>query len=129
MTFKAYKEKVTLKDFINKVRSFNDIDTALASLDDNYIEFYMLNINNKKLKKELQKLNLLEDYEELIRGFNRYVPDDTQKIVKKIKYKGQYLVLTYDKELQLWFPSIQFRSITTALKYIKKTADYEVGDV
>ena len=128
MKFKEYNsiilaEGVTQKDFINQVKKYLSIDNALKYLQDEYIEWYLLNINNKKLQKELKSSNLQE--EELTTG---YAPEP-YKIRKNIKYKGQYITVSYDPELGTWFPTIRFRSIVSALKYIKRTVDYQEQDV
>ena len=128
MNFKDFNniqlaEKVTLDDFVTKVKSYNSIDDALKSLSDEYTEFYLLNMNNKKLKK-LLKNKLQEDWEETL----GYAPEP-KKIRKNLKYKGQYITVEYDPELQTWFPMLRFRSIVTALKYIKKHVDYTEKDI
>jgi len=117
-------ENITKDDFIQKIKSYSTIDDALLGLPDEYIEYYMINMNslNKELKK-LKKLNLQEEEKTL-----GYAPAP-KKIIKQIKYKGQYITVEYDPELQSWFPAIRFRSIMTALKYIKKQVNYSEKDI
>ncbi len=124
-------EGVTEKDFITAVKSYSSIDDAMLGLDDKFIEWYLLNVNSKSLNRALRKLkinlhetsNILED--DITLG---YAPSN-DKITKNIKYKGQYITLEYDRELGSWFPAIRFRSIITALKYIKSQVDYSVNNV
>jgi hypothetical protein len=131
MNFKEYTklhdvklaENVNMNDFVKKVSSFSNIDDAMLSLPDEYVEWYLLNINNKKLHKLLKKLNINED--DLTLG---YAPSRT-RIIKNIRYKGQYITIEYDPELSNWFPSIRFRSIVSALKYIKKEVDYDEENI
>jgi uncharacterized protein YihD (DUF1040 family) len=110
---------MTLKDFIEGVQQYPDLDTALENLPDEYIEFYLKNMNTKSFNKALKKY-LNEDYE----------PEFTQTLgnapigykYKKIHYKGEYIILKYDPRYG-WVPSMSFRSIVNATKYIKKIAD------
>ena len=119
------ENKINMKEFINAVRSYSNIDDALGSLDPEYIEYYMININSKKLLKELQKIKLVETDAEKTLG---YAPAE-DKIIKTIKYRGQFITLEYDRDLGSWFPAIRFRSIISALKYIKKQVDYKEEDI
>ena len=111
---------VSMKDFIKAVNSYSNIDDALASLPDEYTEFYIKNINNKDLSKELKKLKLVEDWE--------YSPDQTTQMspqpgkFKRIHYKGDYIIMKYT-EGQGWTPYLTFRSISKALRFAKGLAD------
>ena len=138
MKFKEFNkqlaENVTYKDFITKVKGYSSIDDALLHLSDEYTEWYLLNINNKILNKELKKLKLEETEktketelteDDLTLG---YAPQP-KKITKNIKYKGQYITVSYDPDLGTWFPTIRFRSISTALKYIKAHVDYNSKNI
>jgi len=128
MKFKEYQsiilaENVTLDNFIKNVQNYSTLDDALANMEDDYIEWYLLNMNNKKLKQNLKKLKLYED--DVTLG---YAPEP-KKIKKNIKYKGQFITVEYDPELATWFPMIRFRSIVSALKYIKRTVDYNTENI
>lgn len=135
MKFKAYNEafnsivlaeNVSEKEFIKAINSYSSIDDALTKLSDEYIEWYMLNINSKTLIKKLKKLNIQGiTEEEITLGFGTA----DKKITKSIKYKGQFITVEYDRDLGSWFPAIRFRSIISALKYIKKQVDYDEQDV
>lgn len=126
-------EGVTEKSFITALKGYSNIDDAMAHLDDEYIEYYLINMDKKSLKNALKKYNIhikesiKESYEdpEITLG---YAPQDGT-IVKNIKYKGQYITLTYNKELGTWNPEIRFRSVMTALKYIKAQVNYNQSDV
>jgi hypothetical protein len=117
------ESSLSMDDFILKVKLFNSLDDALLHLPDKYTEFYLKNINNKKLDKELKKLNLTESEEEY--EFYKTVTTGVspeEKKYKKINYKGQYIILTYDKRWG-WVPNVSFRSIKNALEYVKNLAD------
>ena len=118
------ENKVTQREFITAVKSYSNIDDAMSHLSDEFIEFYLLNVNSTKLTKELKKLNIVESIEHTL----GYAPAD-DKIIKSIKYRGQFITLEYDRDLGSWFPAIRFRSIITALKYIKAQVDYEEDDI
>lgn len=132
MNFKNFNtiqlaENVTLSKFIKNVSSYSSLDDALAHLDDEYTEWYLLNINSKKLNSELKKINLVENLHNLYNlDDNKTLGFSTKEkpLIKQIKYKGQYITVEYNRELGSWFPAIRFRSITTALKYIKNQVDY-----
>ena len=130
MTFSTYlkydsvvlAENVSEKDFIKSVTSYSSIDDALMHLEDEYIEWYMLHINSPSLNNALKKLNIQGLQEtDITLG---YAPAE-DRIIKNIKYKGQFITVEYDRELGSWFPAIRFRSIISALKYIKSEVDYD----
>jgi hypothetical protein len=122
MSFKSIltEGKISIKDFIIAVNSYTNLDQALEELPDEYVEFYLKNINNKQLNKELKKLKLVEDYE--VYDKRTTTDDPTNNRFKKINYKGEYIILTWDQRYG-WIPQVSFRSIAKATKYIKKLAD------
>lgn len=115
-------ESVTEKDFIKAVSKYKDIDTALENLSDEYVEFFMLNINNKKFMNKLKKNIKLNEYaiDTDNKTTTKWSPDEPK--VRKIRYKGEFITLQYDSELG-WLPTVRFRSVVNALRYIKKIAD------
>ena len=122
MKLKTINEaNITLKQFLQAVKSYSTLDDALEKLPDDYIEFYLKNINNKTLNKELKKINLTEDFYEPYQTKTVGTSPSTNKF-KQIRYKGEFIVLKYDERWG-WLPSMTFRSITQATKYIKKLAD------
>ncbi len=137
-------EGVSMQSFINSVKKYNTIDDALIHLSDENIEFYLLNINSRELNNLLKK-NKIKSLQEtclqetclqesgITLGMAPHLPaspsEPKQTIFKNLKYKGQYITLEYNPELQSWFPTLRFRSIITALKYIKKQVDYNEKDV
>lgn len=121
MKFKEYleiplAESITEKKFFSEIKKYPDIDTALMNLPDTFTEFYLLNINDKNFNKKLKKYTKVNEAEETS-GWGR-----EEGAVKKIRYKGEYITLTYDEDLG-WLPAVRFRSVVNALKYIKKLAD------
>jgi len=109
-------ESITEKKFFSEIKKYPDIDTALMNLPDTFTEFYLLNINDKNFNKKLKKYTKVNEAEETS-GWGR-----EEGAVKKIRYKGEYITLTYDEDLG-WLPAVRFRSVVNALKYIKKLAD------
>lgn len=116
---------VAFNDFIKSVNGYSNLDDALLHLPEEYTEFYLKNINNKKLTKELEKRNLIE----MVENWNtEYSPDQTTaqspepSKFKRIHYKGEYIILKYEDGIG-WIPFLGFRSITKALKYAKELAD------
>ena len=122
MTLKEYilNEETNIKTFIKNIKKYKDLDTALLKLPDEYTEFYLKNINNKELNKQLKKLNLVEDMEQSKNQTLGTSP--TPGKFKKLHYKGHYLVLKYDEDLG-WIGTPSFRDITSTLRYVKKLAD------
>jgi uncharacterized protein YihD (DUF1040 family) len=116
------ESKVTLKQFLQAVNSYSNLDDALENLPEEYIEFYLNNMNNKDLNKNLKKLKLIEaeDFEVYDTRTTTVSPQIDK--FKKIHYKGEYIILKYDPRWG-WIPAMTFRSITQATKYIKKLAD------
>lgn len=122
-------EGVTSKSFINAVKQYKSIDDALLHLSDENVEFYLLNINSKEINNLLKKNKIQGLQETEITLGMAPGSDKQQNIYKNLKYKGQYITLEYNPELQSWFPTLRFRSIITALKYIKKQVDYNEENV
>jgi len=109
---------ITISSFLDKVQTYNSLDHALIELPTDYLEFYSK--NEKTLNKAVSKL--FENYNPESPGYLGLSP--TPKIVtKKIKYKGQILLLTFDPEVGVWIALPGFRSITQALKHGKQTVD------
>jgi hypothetical protein len=124
----SLNESINKSDFIQGVSKYSSLDDALMNLPDEYTEFYFKHINDKKLEKTLKKLKLVENINEVTDVLTYDVtvgtsPQD-QKF-KRIHYKGEYIVIKYDERFG-WIPSISFRSIPKALKYIKKVFDAHV---
>ena len=114
-------ENITIKDFIKSVNSYSSLDDALENLSDDYIEFYLKNMNNKALNKELKKRKLIEFYDLEQNDLNVGMSPKPET-VKKIHYKGNYIVLSFDP-VKGWVPGVSFRSISKATKFIKKIYD------
>jgi uncharacterized protein YihD (DUF1040 family) len=115
------ESKVTLNQFLQAVNSYSSLDDALENLPDDYIEFYLNNMNNKQLNKNLKKLKLIEADFEIYNTQTLGTSPQSGKY-KKINYKGEYIILKYDDRYG-WIPAMSFRSISQATKYIKKLAD------
>ena len=137
MTFNNYRnqepilaEGIKEIDFINAINSYTSIDDALLRLDDEYIEWYMMNMNSKKVKNLLKRLNIsgLHEDTQNTQTTLGYAPS-ADRITKSIKYKGQFITVEYDRELGSWFPAIRFRSIISALKYIKAEVDFDEKNI
>lgn len=107
-----------LSSFVRAVQQYNSLDLALADLPSEYLEFY--SHNEKKLKKPLTRLNLLESAEDP--GYLGYSPTNNT-VRKKIKYKGEIIVIEWDSEYSVWVPLVAKRSIVQALKYGKELID------
>jgi len=116
------KNDISLSDFIESVSSYNNIDDALYHLDDKYAEFYIKNINNKKLQKELKKLKLLENWNTEINADQNLGMSPKPEKIKKIHYKGHYIVLKFDPNVG-WVPYISFKNVTKSLQFIKNLFD------
>jgi uncharacterized protein YihD (DUF1040 family) len=112
--------KINLKQFIQAVNSYSNLDDALENLPEEYIEFYLNNMNNKDLNKNLKRLKLQEEFEPYQDQTLGTSPSSTK--FKKIHYRGEYIILKYDSRWG-WIPAMSFRSITQATKYIRKLAD------
>ena len=112
-------EKITMDIFLDKVSKFSSLDQALVELDQAYLEFYMN--NQKKADKSLKSLNIHEATAETPGYAGFAAPQAT--IYKKIKYRGEIMVLKYDDELRLWIPLPAFRSIVQAMSYSKNLID------
>ena len=111
-------KKITISSFLDKVSGYVSLDHALVELPSEYLEFFMK--NEKTLKKSID--SLFEDYNPENPGYLGYSPE--KKIVtKKIKYRGQLLIVQFDPEIGNWVPLPAFRSITQALKYGKNLID------
>ena len=124
MKLQSIKEsKVNLKRFLTAVNSYNSLDDALEKLPEEYTEFYLNNMNNKDLNKSLKKLKLIEGFEDFepYQGQTLGTSPSSTKY-KKIHYQGEYIILKYDQRWG-WVPTMSFRSITQAVKYIKRLAD------
>ncbi len=115
-------EKIKMSDFIKAVNSHSSLDDALENLPDEYIEFYLKNMNSKKLKSELQKLKLTEDKDYEIKQQQTLKTSPDSDKYKKIHYKGEFIILRYDERWG-WVPQMAFRSITQASKFIKNIVD------
>ena len=121
MKLEALQEsQISLNQFIQAVNSYSNIDNALENLPDEYIEFYLNNMNNKSLNKKLKQMNLIEEYEEYDTRTTAVSPEINR--FKKIHYKGEYIILKYDPRWG-WVPAMSFRSITKATQYIRKLAN------
>lgn len=112
------EEEITLDSFIRKVRKFNSLDLALVELPSEYIDFY--SNNERNLNKQLKKLKLLESSESP--GYVGFSYADTTTR-KKIKYKGEIIVIEWDNENKVWIPWVSKRSIVQALRYGKSLID------
>ena len=128
------EKSISEKDFLNGINSYTSINAALANLPEEYTEYYLLNINSKSLNKQLKDLHIQgihETNESILGTADRtlgFAPTK-DRIIKNIKYKGQYITVEYDRELGSWFPAIRFRSIISALKFIKDQVDYDTKQV
>jgi uncharacterized protein YihD (DUF1040 family) len=123
MKLQSIKEsKINLKEFLKSVNSYSNLDDALEHLPEEYIEFYLNNMNNKQLNSSLKKLKLQEDFEDLTDLTRTLGTSPKEDKYKKIHYKGEYIVLKYDDRWG-WMPAMTFRSIVQATKYIKKLVD------
>jgi len=121
MKLEALQEsQISLNQFIQAVNSYSNIDNALENLPDEYIEFYLNNMNNKSLNKKLKQMNLIEDFEVYDTRTTTVAPETNR--FKKIHYKGEYIILKYDTRWG-WVPAMSFRSITKATQYIRKLAN------
>jgi len=118
LTSEANEEVLDLGSFVRAVQQYNSLDLALADLPSEYLEFY--SHNEKKLKKPLTRLNLLESAEDP--GYLGYSPS-VKTVRKKIKYKGEIIVIEWDNEYSVWIPLVSKRSIVQALKYGKDLID------
>ena len=108
------EEELDDAKFIRKVSNFSSLDLALVELEDEYIEYYAR--NEKRLDRSLKRLHLKEGTEDPgYLGMSR--PDET--IRKKIKFKGEILILEWDNNNRVWIPLIAKRTIVGALKYAK----------
>jgi hypothetical protein len=107
-------EDITLDAFMMHVKEYGTLDKALANLDDNHIQYYI--DNEKLIHKTMQTMHLKESNSE-DPGYTGYAPDFEEPVIKKIKYKGEVLMLIYRPDTGVWEPQIAFRSITTAMRY------------
>ncbi len=107
---------ITKQDFLDAVSSYSDLDTALEHLPDEYIEFYIKNINSDYIKESENN----ENYEVYKTRTTGMAPVSGK--YKKVNYKGEYIIFLYDQKTG-WVPQISFRSISKATKFIKKIAD------
>ena len=115
---KKENKKLTVDSFIQDVSKYNSLDLALLELDSIYAEFY--SDNEKILKKPLSKLNLYESSE----TSNYLGVSYAQKTIrKKIKYKGEIILIEYDAENNVWIPWVATRSIVQAIKMGKAQID------
>jgi hypothetical protein len=126
MNFAVYlnEKEVKEKDFISKVKKYQNLDQALMKLPDEYTEFYLKNINSKSLNKKLKQEKLIEEYEgdaDVQKSKTTGTSPEPGKF-KRLHYKGHYIVLQYTKEFG-WTAQPTFRSITNALEYVKGLAD------
>ena len=107
--------------FLQEVSKYSTLEEALSILDDEYVGYY--STNEKSLTLSLKKLDLIESVEQPgYLGFAR--PDE--KVIKKIKYKGEILLIEYDTDNQVWVPSVAKRSIVQAIRYAKFLVDDQV---
>lgn len=118
LTSEANEGVLDLGTFVRAVQQYNSLDLALADLPSEYLEFYLH--NEKNLKKPLTRLNLLESAEDP--GYLGYSPS-VKTVRKKIKYKGEIIVIEWDNEYSVWIPLVSKRSIVQALKYGKDLID------
>lgn len=133
MTFKTYNnivlaEGVSEQSFLQAINSYSSIEDAMVNLKDEFIEWYLLNLNSKSLKHKLKKLHIDGISEAEIERTLGFAPA-ADKVVKNIKYKGQFITIEYDRDLGSWFPAIRFRSIISAMKYIKGQVDYDEKNI
>ncbi len=115
------KSKISIFDFVYAVNSYSNLDTALENLPNEYIEFYIKNMNNKALNKELKKRKLIENYDWEVMDRNLGMSPKPDKI-KKIQYKGNYIIFKFEPGIG-WVPNVSFRSISQATKFIKNLYD------
>jgi hypothetical protein len=125
MNFKCTinESAIRLKDFLNAVKKYDNIDNALENLPDDYIEFYFKNMNSNVFNNKLKQMKLVEsesEFEPYITQMGGASPKSGK--YKKIRYKGEFIILKYDERWG-WVPYMSFRSITQATQYIKKMAD------
>lgn len=108
---------ITLDEFLLTISEYESFDQALSELDESYLQFYIDNQNI--LDKSIYNQSLFESEETNYSGWS--APEGQR--FKTIKYKGEYITLEYEPELESWFPSVRFRSIVSAMKYGKALAD------
>ena len=117
------ESNLSMKEFIDQIKKFRNVDDALEKSPEAYTEFFIKNINNKKLSSELRKNNIQESDQDY--GLSPVSTTGSAPVpgkIKKIRYKGDFIILKYDSALG-WIPNVSFRSITQALVYIKNVAD------
>ena len=112
------KEDITIISFIEAISQYNDLDEGLASLDDEYLQFFIE--NEKTLRKTLDSIKMNESSED-----SQYVgwSMKDKKVNKIIKYKGHIIDLEYDPEIGSWLARPRFRSVVKALRYGKALVD------
>jgi len=110
--------KISISSFLDKISTYVSLDHALGELPSEYLEFFLKHEQN--LEKAVE--SLFEDYNPESPGYLGYSPKE-KTVIKKVKYKGQILIITFDPEIGNWVPLPAFRSITQALKYGKNLVD------
>lgn len=114
------ENNISNSSFLLTVSKYSSLDDALIDLPSEYLDYYAN--NQKTLEKSLKRLKLLENYSPEAPndvGFSR----SKLKIIKKIKYKGEIGILTWDPDVGVWVPRIGKRSIVAALKYLRAEID------
>ncbi len=112
---KPIDESISIDSFLDAAQIYNSIDDALSNLPGKYLQFYL--DNERVLNKSLH--SIFEGTESGYLGWG--TPE--QNVIKKIKYKGEILILEYDNKSHLWDSYVGYRSIVKALKQGKDIID------
>ncbi len=101
-----HETKITIISFLDAIKDYNTLEEFLSTHDE-YIQFY--SDNERDLNITLKKLNITEAEETL--GWS----GGGDKI-KTIRYKGEFINLEYNHNLNSWLPTVRYRSVINALK-------------
>ena len=118
------ESEISIEDIVLRIEHEGSITAALVDLSDDYIQFYF--DNQKKIDKLLKKQGITEGAEDL--GYLGTAPDFEKAITKKIRYKGEIVLLIYHPDRGVWEPQISFRSVSDGMKYARKLIDQSKED-
>ena len=126
MNFKTILQTTPLdyETFLHSISAYRSLDEALTELGDEYALFYLQ--NEKRILASLDNLNIPEYITESEIGDVQWA-DKNEVIIKKIKYKGEIIILMFDPKMSAWVTIPAFRNVVNALKYGRSLIDEKIA--
>ena len=124
MNFKTILNSIPLEyeTFIQDVSLYRSLDEALTELGEEYASFYLQ--NEKRILTSLNMLNIPKSITESAEtGDVQWGGNKDEVIIKKIKYKGEIIILMFDPKMAAWVTIPAFRNVVNALKYGRSLID------